>query len=197
MPDRLVFDLDPGPGATVVECARVAERLYETLVLDGLTPVAKTSGSKGMQVYASVRTRTPDRTSTYAKAIAHQFATETPDLVTAKMTKALRPGKVFIDWSQNNPAKTTVAPYSLRGRDQPTVSTPVTWDEVRACTEPSDLVFTADQVIDRVTELGDLFATLTRPAHPCLPDVPPPTAEYRARPHRVPTSRYGALAVIA
>ncbi|WP_237773948.1 non-homologous end-joining DNA ligase, partial [Actinosynnema sp. ALI-1.44] len=168
MPDRLVFDLDPGPGASIVECARVAERLYDVLVDDGLTPVAKTSGSKGMQVYASVRTRTPDRTSTYAKAIAQRFARETPDLVTAKMTKSLRQGKVFIDWSQNNPAKTTIAPYSLRGRDHPTVSTPVAWDEVRDCTRPADLVFTADQVIDRVTEHGDLFAVLTT-THATLP----------------------------
>nr|WP_083466536.1 DNA ligase D [Kibdelosporangium sp. MJ126-NF4]CEL16486.1 ATP-dependent DNA ligase clustered with Ku protein, LigD [Kibdelosporangium sp. MJ126-NF4] len=160
MPDRLVFDLDPGPGASIVECARVAERLHAVLVDDGLTPVAKTSGSKGLQVYASVRTRTPDRTSTYAKAIAHRLATETPDLVTAKMTKSLRPGKVFIDWSQNSPSKTTVAPYSLRGRDHPTVSTPITWDEARACARPADLVFTADQVLDRVGEFGDLFAVL-------------------------------------
>ncbi|HWO58547.1 MAG TPA: DNA ligase D, partial [Umezawaea sp.] len=133
VPDRLVLDLDPGPGTTVVECARVAERLHDVLVADGLTPVAKTSGSKGMQVCAGVRGGRPGDTSAYAKALAERFAAETPDLVTAKMAKVLRPGKVFIDWSQNNPAKTTVAPYSLRGRDRPTASTPVTWAEVRAC----------------------------------------------------------------
>ncbi|GAB3891903.1 DNA ligase D [Kibdelosporangium lantanae] len=168
MPDRLVFDLDPGPGTTIVECAEVAGRLYEVLVEDGLTPVAKTSGAKGMQVYASVRTEHAERTSAYAKSIAQRFATETPTLVTAKMAKSLRTGKVFIDWSQNNPSKTTVAPYSLRGRDHPTVSTPITWDEVRACGQPADLVFTADQVLDRVTELGDLFAELTA-THAPLP----------------------------
>lgn len=160
-PDRLVFDLDPGPGATVVDCARVAERLHDVLVADGLTPVAKTSGSQSMQVYVGVRTRQPERTSVYAKALAERFATDTPALVTARMTKSLRPGKLFIDWSQNNPAKTTIAPYSLRGREHPTVSTPVTWDEVRECRHAEQLVFTADGVLDRVQEFGDLFATLS------------------------------------
>jgi bifunctional non-homologous end joining protein LigD len=159
-PDRLVFDLDPGPGTTVVDCARVAERLHDLLVADGLTPFAKTSGAKGMQLYAAVRVREADRTSAYAKSLAEHLARETPDLVTAKMTKVLRPGRVLVDWSQNNPAKTTVAPYSLRGRDGPTASTPVTWDEVRACRLPADLRFTADQVLDRVALLGDLLADL-------------------------------------
>jgi bifunctional non-homologous end joining protein LigD len=160
-PDRLVLDLDPGPGTSVVECARVAERLRDILVADGLAPVAKTSGAKGMQVYAGIRTRTPDRPSHYAKALAERLAAETPTLVTAKMAKALRPGRVFIDWSQNNPAKTTVAPYSLRGREHPTVSTPLTWAEVQACQRPEDLVFTADDVIERVEEMSDLFAEVT------------------------------------
>jgi bifunctional non-homologous end joining protein LigD len=167
-PDRLVFDLDPGPGTTVVECARVAERLYDVLVADGLTPVAKTSGSKGMQVYCGIRTRSAERPSAYAKSVAERFAAETPKRVTATMAKAQRPGKIFIDWSQNNPAKTTVAPYSLRGRELPTASTPLTWDEVRSCRRVADLVFTADDVLDRVDELGDLFAALadTRAALP-------------------------------
>jgi bifunctional non-homologous end joining protein LigD len=167
-PDHLVFDLDPGPGTSIVECARIAERLYDVLTADGLTPIAKTSGSKGMQVYAGVRVRQAERTSAYAKAIAERFAAETPKLVTAKMTKALRTGKVFIDWSQNNPAKTTVAPYSLRGREHPTVSTPLTWDEVRTCRTPQQLVFTAEDMLDRVGEFGDLFAELlnTRSALP-------------------------------
>jgi bifunctional non-homologous end joining protein LigD len=162
LPDRIVFDLDPGPGTSIVECARVAERLHDVLVEDGLTPMAKTSGSKGMQVYAGVRVRSAERTSAYAKALAQRFAAQTPDLVTAKMTKNLRLGKVFIDWSQNNPAKTTVAPYSLRGRDHPTVSTPVMWEEVRRCRRREQLVFTAEQVLDRVDEFGDLFADLAQ-----------------------------------
>jgi bifunctional non-homologous end joining protein LigD len=168
MPDRIVFDLDPGPGTTIVECCRVAERLHDILVDDGLTPVAKTSGSKGMQLYAGVRVRTPERTSIYAKALAERCAHETPDLVTAKMTKHLRIGKIFIDWSQNNPAKTTIAPYSLRGREHPTVSTPLTWEEVRACRRADQLMFTADDVLARIDLLGDLYGVLpdTRAAIP-------------------------------
>lgn len=165
-PDRLVFDLDPGPGATVVDCSRVAERLHDVLTGHGFTPVAKTSGSKGMQVYAGVETDDPGAPSRYAKALADRLAAETPGLVVARMTKNLRPGKVFIDWSQNNPFKTTVAPYSLRGRDEPTVSTPVTWDEVRACRHVSHLRFTAGDVLARVEDTGDLFADLDRTRAP-------------------------------
>jgi bifunctional non-homologous end joining protein LigD len=161
-PDRLVFDLDPGPPATIVECCRTAERLYDILVADGLMPVPKTSGSKGLQVYCGVRTRGPGPTSAYAKALAERLGTETPRLVVAKMTKALRTGKVFVDWSQNNPAKTTIAPYSLRGRAHPTVSTPVTWEEVRSCRRAEDLVFTATEVLDRVEEYGDLFSAVEK-----------------------------------
>jgi bifunctional non-homologous end joining protein LigD len=160
LPDRLVFDLDPGPGATIVDCAKIALRLHEILTRDGLTPYAKTSGSKGMQLYAGILTTSAQAPSTYAKALAEQLARETPGLVTAKMTKALRANKVFIDWSQNNPAKTTIAPYSLRGRAQPTVSTPITWDEVRTCRRPQQLEFTADMVLTRVDKLGDLFADM-------------------------------------
>ncbi|WNV88270.1 DNA ligase D [Umezawaea sp. Da 62-37] len=160
LPDRLVFDLDPGPGTTVVECAGVAGRLHDLLVADGLAPVAKTSGSKGMQLYAAVRVARAGHTSAYAKALAERLAGETPDLVTARMAKALRPGRVLVDWSQNNPAKTTVAPYSLRGRGAPTASAPITWDEVRGCARTDDLRFTAGDVLDRVASLGDLFAPL-------------------------------------
>jgi len=156
-PDRLVFDLDPGPGTTIVDCCRVAERLHEALAADGLTPYAKTSGSKGMQLYCGIRTDDPAAPSEYAKQLARQLARETPESVTAVMAKAQRPGRVFIDWSQNNPAKTTVAPYSLRGRDHPTASTPVTWDEVRACRHVTHLTFTADEVLDRIEDHGDLL----------------------------------------
>ncbi|QYN26420.1 non-homologous end-joining DNA ligase [Amycolatopsis sp. DSM 110486] len=159
-PDRLVFDLDPGEGASIVECARVAERLLEVLTADGLTPLPKTSGSKGLQVCCGVKTRRPERTSAYAKAIAEQLAGEMPELVVSKMAKTLRTNKVLIDWSQNHVAKTTIAPYSLRGRDTPTASTPITWDEVRACRTPSELTFTADDVLHRVDEHGDLLAEL-------------------------------------
>lgn len=159
-PDLLVFDLDPGEPATVVECAEVAVLLRDALAEDGLTAYAKTSGSKGMQLYCAVRTRRPEATSEYAKALAERLTEQRPDLVVAKMVKALRPGKVFVDWSQNNPAKTTIAPYSLRGRDQPTVSTPVTWAEVCACTSVADLTFTAEDVLERAERYGDLLADL-------------------------------------
>jgi bifunctional non-homologous end joining protein LigD len=157
MPDLLVFDLDPGPGATIVECCRVAERLNELLVADGLTPRLKTSGLKGLQLYCGIRTDDPAAPSAYAKRLAQRLVRETPDRVTAVMAKDKRSRKVFVDWSQNHPNKTTIAPYSLRGRDLPTVSTPVTWDEVRACQTGEHLVFTASDVLDRVQELGDLF----------------------------------------
>ncbi|WP_309110995.1 non-homologous end-joining DNA ligase [Saccharothrix sp.] len=156
-PDLVVFDLDPGPPATVVECARVAVALREVLVADGLSPVVKTSGSKGLQVYAAVEVSDPMRPSEYAKAVARRLTRERPGEVVWQMAKAARTGKVLIDWSQNNPAKTTVAPYSLRARSVPSVSTPVTWDEVAACRSVSDLVFTADQARERVERLGDLF----------------------------------------
>ncbi|WP_158841731.1 non-homologous end-joining DNA ligase [Saccharothrix deserti] len=157
-PDLVVFDFDPGPPATVVECCRVACRVREALEGDGLAPLVKTSGSKGLQVYAPVRVSAAERTSEYARGVAQRLAAETPDEVVWRMTKAQRTGKVLIDWSQNNPAKTTVAPYSLRARARPSVSTPVTWDEVEACRVPQDLLFLADDVRERVEADGDLFA---------------------------------------
>jgi bifunctional non-homologous end joining protein LigD len=157
-PDQLVFDLDPGPPATIVECCEVALLLRPLLAELGLTPVAKTSGGKGLQLYAAVAEVTSAETSDLAKELAERLEQEHPGLIVSRMTKALRPGKVLIDWSQNNAAKTTVAAYSLRARPQPTVSTPVSWDEVEACKRAADLVFTADQVIERVDASGDLFA---------------------------------------
>jgi bifunctional non-homologous end joining protein LigD len=160
LPDLLVLDLDPGPGAGIVECCAVAERLRERLVEDGLEPLVKTSGSKGMQVYAPVEPVDALHPSRYAKELARQLSAETPDDVVWRMEKALRPGKVLVDWSQNNPAKTTVAPYSLRARPAATVSTPLGWDEVAAVLEgadPEDLRFGTDDVLDRVEQHGDLF----------------------------------------
>jgi bifunctional non-homologous end joining protein LigD len=157
-PDLLVFDLDPGPPATVVECCAVALLLRPLLTELGLDPVAKTSGGKGLQLYAAVSKMTSEQTSDLAKGLAERLEEEEPKLVVSRMTKALRPRKVLIDWSQNNAAKTTVAPYSLRAREQPTVSTPVTWDEVESCRRAADLVFTADDVLARAQEHGDLFA---------------------------------------
>ncbi len=160
-PDMVVFDLDPGPPATVVECCRVALLLRPLLEADGLSPLAKTSGSKGLQLYARADSfASAEETSAYAKALAQRLETEHPDLVVHRMTKALRPGKVLVDWSQNSAAKTTVSVYSLRARERPTVSTPVSWDEVDACRAPEDLVFTSDDVLERVERLGDLFSPL-------------------------------------
>jgi len=156
-PDLLVFDLDPGPGTSIVQCCEVALLLRPLLEAEGLAPLAKTSGSKGLQVYA--RTHVED-TSTYAKGLAQRLERDRPELVVHRMAKALRPGRVLVDWSQNNPAKTTVCVYSLRARDRPTVSTPVTWDEVEKCSAAVDLVFTSDDVLGRVEAQGDLFAPL-------------------------------------
>jgi bifunctional non-homologous end joining protein LigD len=159
-PDLVVFDLDPGEGTTVVDCARVALRLRERLAADGLACHPRTSGGKGMQLYLPVTVSSPDRTSAFAKAMAEELAAETPGRVTAVMAKARRRGKVFVDWSQNNPHKTTIASYSLRGRARPTVATPVTWDEVAAAREPADLTFTFADLPARIAEHGDLMAPL-------------------------------------
>lgn len=159
-PDLLVIDLDPGPPATIVECAEVAGLIRGVLDADGLTSYAKTSGSKGMQLYVPLQETPGERTSAYAKDIGARLARERPDLIVATMARQARAGRVYIDWSQNNTAKTTVAPYSVRGRSHPTVSTPVGWDEIEACQHPVDLVFTTTEVLDRVAEYGDLMAGL-------------------------------------
>jgi bifunctional non-homologous end joining protein LigD len=160
-PDLLVFDLDPGAPATIVECCEVACALRPLLEEDGLEPLPKTSGGKGLQLYARLKKKvTSEQASEQAKAYAERLERDKPGLVVSRMTKSLRRGKILIDWSQNNGAKTTVAPYSLRARPHPTVSTPVTWDEVEACRTPEDLFFTAVDVLDRVEANGDLFAPL-------------------------------------
>jgi bifunctional non-homologous end joining protein LigD len=161
-PDLLVFDLDPGAPATIVDCCRVAEALRPVLADAGIDALPKTSGGKGLQLYARVSGMTAEQASALAKDFAERMERELPRLVVSRMTKSLRPGKVLIDWSQNNGSKTTVAPYSLRAREHPTVSTPVTWDEVGACREVADLFFTAPDVLTRVETSGDLFAPLAR-----------------------------------
>ena len=153
--DLLVFDLDPGVPATIAECCEVAVLLRDLLAEDGIELFAKTSGSKGMQVSAPIEVDDPDLPSKYAHAVAKRLESARPELIVSRMTKSLREGKVFVDWSQNNPAKTTVAPYSLRAREEPTVSTPLTWDEVEA---GGRLRFTSDDVLERVERYGDLFA---------------------------------------
>jgi bifunctional non-homologous end joining protein LigD len=161
-PTTLAFDLDPGPPATVVECCRVALLLEGMFSGLGLQSFAKTSGSKGLQVYVPLDGRSDyEATKTFARTVAELLEREEPGLVVSRMTKSLRPGKVLVDWSQNDVHKTTICVYSLRAREQPTVSTPVSWDEVRGAAEAGDpglLVFSAADVLRRVDELGDLFA---------------------------------------
>jgi bifunctional non-homologous end joining protein LigD len=168
-PDRLVLDLDPGEPATAVECAEVALLLRELVEADGLRPLVKSSGSKGLQVYAAVQPVSDRRTSEYARQLAQRLEKSHPRLVVSQMRKDLRGGKVFVDWSQNNAAKTTVAPYALRARPEPWVSAPLSWAEVEACRSPEDVRFRAEQVLERVDELGDLFAPLLESGAPALP----------------------------
>lgn len=166
-PDLLVFDLDPGPPATVVECCQVGLHVRDVLGEDGLSAYPKTSGSKGLQLYVPLDGKSPwEDAHSYARELAKRLESEQPDLVVWNMKKEVRKGKVLVDWSQNNAAKTTISVYSLRARARPTVSTPVTWDEVKACERPSDLVFTSSDVLARVEEHGDLFGGLLKSGDP-------------------------------
>src|SRR5947209_1076379 len=163
-PTMIVFDLDPGPPANIVQCAQVGLWVREIFDHFGLRSFAKTSGSKGLQIYVPLNTPTSyDVTKPFAHALARLLEQEHKDLIVSDMKKQLRTNKVFVDWSQNDQHKTTVSVYSLRARERPTVSTPVTWDEVSACHESSDgdlLTFDVDQVLERVEDQGDLFAPL-------------------------------------
>jgi bifunctional non-homologous end joining protein LigD len=162
-PTILAFDLDPGPPATVVECARVALELREVFDHLGMRSFPKTSGSKGMQVYVPLNVEgvSYDDTKGFSRAIAQLLERRHPELVVSDMKKSLRGGKVLVDWSQNDEHKTTVSVYSLRARPQPTVSTPLHWDEVEHAAQsgdPDELSFTSEEVLARYAEHGDLFA---------------------------------------
>lgn len=158
-PLACVFDLDPGAPADIVDCARVGLAIRDVLAGIGLECFPKTSGSKGIQLYVPLnRPHTHEHASDFAHAVAQVLQKHRPDEVTSVMAKKVRGGKVFIDWSQNSRHKTTVAVYSLRARPEPTVSTPVTWDEVGDTADGGELSFTAPEVLDRVAEHGDLFA---------------------------------------
>ena len=162
-PTVLAFDLDPGPPADVVDCCRVALRLRDMFGHFGVQSFPKTSGSKGMQVYVPLNSKKVnyETTKPFAKAIAQLLEKQTPDLVVSKMKKVERGGKVFVDWSQNHRSKTTIAVYSLRARERPTASTPVSWDEVEGTANSGDgsaLVFEAGDVLKRIEDKGDLFA---------------------------------------
>jgi len=160
-PTMLVFDLDPGAPATIKECCNVGLQLRDLFAELKLKCFAKTSGSKGLQVYVPLNTPvTYEETKPLALAVAQELERKNPQRVLSSMSKELRKGKVFVDWSQNDRIKTTVGVYSLRARDYPTVSTPVTWEEVEEClerAEPDLLSFLSDEVLTRYRELGDLF----------------------------------------
>jgi bifunctional non-homologous end joining protein LigD len=160
-PTIVAFDLDPGPPATIVECAEVAVRLREAFEHLGLEAFPKTSGSKGMQVYVPLNTPASyAQTKPFARGVAQVLERRHPELVVSDMKKTLRTGKVLVDWSQNDEHKTTVNVYSLRARERPTVSTPLRWEEVESVLKsrnPEELAFTSDAVLARVAEHGDLF----------------------------------------
>jgi bifunctional non-homologous end joining protein LigD len=161
--DRLVFDLDPGPGAGVLECRTVALWLRERLAADDITLLPKTSGGKGLHLLAPIEVTPSSAASAYAKRTAQEAERAMPELALSRMAKALRPGKVFVDHSQNAAAKTTAAPYTLRAKRQPTVSAPLTWDELVAARHPDELVFSASGFPDRVRRTGDLLGPLLDP----------------------------------
>src|SRR5215207_3539946 len=159
-PALMAFDLDPGPPAGIAECCEVALILRDALNRIGLEAFAKTSGSKGIQVYVPLNVEGVDYdhgTKTLSQALARHLEAEHPKLIVSSQKKELRKGKVLIDWSQNDEHKTTVSVYSLRARERPTVSTPLDWDEV-AAGDPDALVFEAGDLLERVEERGDLFA---------------------------------------
>ncbi|BBC33006.1 ATP-dependent DNA ligase [Streptomyces graminofaciens] len=162
--DRIVFDLDPGPPASVVECCEVALWLRERLAADGIEAYAKTSGSKGLHLLAALTPTPSERVTEYAKELAVAAEQAMPRLVVHRMTRSLRPRKVFVDWSQNAARKTTATPYTLRARPEPTVSAPVTWEEVEECRSPGRLGFLATDIAPRLSDHGDLLAPLLDPS---------------------------------
>jgi bifunctional non-homologous end joining protein LigD len=165
-PTMMVFDLDPGPPANIVQCAQVGLWLREIFDHWGLESFPKTSGSKGLQIYIPLNTPTTyEVTKPFAHALARLLEHDHPNMVVSDMKKELRKGKVFVDWSQNDEHKTTVSVYSLRARERPTVSTPVTWAEVGkalAKKDASALVFEASKVLERFEKMGDLHAPVLK-----------------------------------
>jgi bifunctional non-homologous end joining protein LigD len=162
-PTVVAFDLDPGAPADMVDCCRLGLQLRDLFERMGLESFPKTSGSKGLQIYIPLNTPTTYEggTKDFALSVAQLFEKQFPDKYTSQMKKDLRHGKVFVDWSQNDQHKTTIAVYSLRAKERPTASTPITWDEadeVASVGDPDLVVFEADDVVARVEEHGDLFA---------------------------------------
>ncbi len=195
-PTMVVFDLDPGPPANIVQCAQVALWLREIFEHLGLRSVAKSSGSKGMQIYVPLNTPVSyEAAKTFAQALARLLEERHREHVVSDMKKELRTGKVFIDWSQNDEHKTTVSVYSLRARERPTVSTPVTWEEVELAWRKQDtrlLTFEAPQVLERCQKLGDLFAPAAE-LRQKLPGVGAAPAEKRSARQPAPKKKAAAL----
>lgn len=184
-PDFLAIDLDPGAPADLVNCCEVALRLKTFFDRFDLQSFSKTSGSKGLQVYVPLNTKaTYETTKAFARTLAEHLESEEPESVTSKMQKDLRRGKVFVDWSQNDEHKTTVSVYSLRAKEHPTVSTPVSWKEVADTAKKGDsglLTFEAGEVLQRVKRKGDLFApVLTLKQR--LPTISMTSADFPVRP---------------
>ena len=168
-PTAIVFDLDPGAPAGILDCCRVALDVRELLAVAGLDSVVKTSGSKGLHLAAPVRDASAEATKVVARAVGEAIASHDPDRVTVTMARNIRPGKVFVDWSQNDRHKTTVAAYSLRARAHPTVSTPLRWEEVSDALDAGDaeaLTFEAADTLARVERYGDLYAGVLGPGSP-------------------------------
>jgi bifunctional non-homologous end joining protein LigD len=165
-PTMLVFDLDPGPPANIVQCCEVGLMVRELFAEYDLECFPKTSGSKGLQVYIPLNSPTSyDETKPFAHAVARLLEDRHPDKIVSDMKKALRVNKVFVDWSQNDDHKTTVCVYSLRAKERPTVSTPVTWKEVEQCLrkkDPDMLVFESEDALQRVEKHGDLFSPVLK-----------------------------------
>ena len=167
--DRLVVDLDPGAGMTIVEVARAALIAAERLAADGFVPVPQTSGSKGIQVYAAVADTPGRQVWAYVKRLNQLLHRRQPDFFVSTMSVAERAGRIYVDYNQNLTARNTIAPYSLRGRERPSVATPLTWEEVAAVSRADDLRFSPEDVLARVAEHGDLAAELRHPDRPRLP----------------------------
>lgn len=184
-PTEMVFDLDPGPPANIVQCCQVAFWLRDVFEHFGLQSFPKTSGSKGLQIYVPLNTPTTyDATKLFAHALAQLLEHDHPDLVLSEMSKQARTGKVFVDWSQNDEHKTTVSVYSLRARERPTVSTPVKWEEVERAFKKKDaslLMFEAAQVVARFEKMGDLFEPMLD-LKQTLPDVRKTAAQTASAP---------------
>jgi bifunctional non-homologous end joining protein LigD len=169
--DRVVVDLDPGAGMTIVESSRAALIVAARLAEDGLIPIAQTSGSKGIQVYAAIA---PTRSKTawgYVKQLNASLHKAQPDFFIATMSVEQRAGRIYVDYNQNLAARNTIAPYSMRGRERPAVATPVTWEELGGVRGPDDLRFSPEQVLARVAEHGDLAADLLTSDAPALPET--------------------------